>query len=80
MQTVNIHHAKTHLSRLVDEAARGQEIVIARAGKPVARLVPLAIAPPKKRFGLLKGKLRVPEQFNAPLPDEVLDAFEGRVR
>ena len=80
MQTVNIHRAKTHLSRLVDEAARGREIVIARAGKPVARLVPLAAAPRRKRLGLLKGRIRIPADFNAPLPDEVLDLFEGRGR
>jgi prevent-host-death family protein len=80
LQTVNIHHAKTHLSRLVDEVARGHEIVIARAGKPVARLVPLAAAPRKKRFGLLKGKIRIPAGFDAPLPDEVLNLFEGRGR
>ena len=80
MQTVNIHHAKTHLSRLIDEAARGHEIVIARAGTPVARLVPLAPAARKKQFGLLKGKIRIPAGFDAPLPDDVLDLFEGRGR
>jgi prevent-host-death family protein len=80
VQTVNIHHAKTHLSRLVDEAAGGREIVIARAGKPVARLLPLASAPPRKRFGLLKGRIRIPAGFDAPLPGDVLDAFEGRDR
>lgn len=80
MQTVNIHHAKTHLSRLVDQAARGREIVIARAGKPVARLVPLTPAPRRKRLGLLKGRLRIPGEFNAPLPDSILNLFEGRGR
>ncbi len=80
MQTVNIHAAKTQLSRLVDQAAAGEEIVIARAGKPVARLVPLAAAPaPRKRvLGILNGALQVPADFDAPLPDDVLDAFEGR--
>jgi prevent-host-death family protein len=78
--TVNIHEAKTHLSRLVDEAARGREIVIARAGKPVARLVPLVPAPRKKRLGLLKGSLRIPADFDAPLPDDVLALFEGKRR
>jgi len=80
MQMVNIHHAKTHLSRLVDEAAQGREIVIARAGKPVARLVPLAATVRRKHFGVLKGKLRVPTDFDAPLPDHLLDLFEGRSR
>jgi prevent-host-death family protein len=80
MQIVNIHQAKTHLSRLVEEASRGREIVIARAGRPVARLVPLAASPKKKRFGLLKGTIRIPAGFDAPLPDEVLERFEGRSR
>lgn len=80
MQTVNIHQAKTHLSRLVDEAAGGREIVIARAGRPVARLVPLAVAPARKRFGRLKGRIRIPADFDAPLPGEVLDGFEGGTR
>lgn len=78
--TVNIHAAKTQLSRLVDEAATGAEIVIARAGKPVARLVPLAAPhPPRARrvLGALAGRLRIPDDFDAPLPDEVLDDFEG---
>jgi prevent-host-death family protein len=78
MRTINIHAAKTQLSRLVDAAAAGEEIIIARSGKPVARLVPLAGPQPKRRLGALAGKLRVPEDFDAPLPDEVLDAFEGR--
>ena len=76
MPTVNIHDAKTHLSRYVEQAAAGQEIIIARAGKPVARLVPLE-APRKRRrtLGLLRGKLRVPDDFDAPLPDELIRAF-----
>jgi prevent-host-death family protein len=80
MQTVNIHAAKTQLSRLVDEAAAGEEIIIARAGKPIARLVPLATPPTlqKRVIGRLAGQLTVPADFDIPLPDEVLDAFEGR--
>jgi prevent-host-death family protein len=78
MTTVNIHAAKTHLSKLVDKAAAGEEIVIARSGKPVARLVPLAAAPRKRRLGGLKGKMRMPENFENPLPDWLLDAFEGK--
>jgi prevent-host-death family protein len=80
MQTVNIHAAKTHLSRLVDAAAAGEEIVIARAGKPVARLVPLqdAEARPRRRLGMLAGKISIPADFDAPLPDGILGAFEGR--
>ena len=78
MRTVNIHAAKTQLSRLVDAAAAGEEIIIARAGKPVARLGPLLGPRPKRRLGILVGKLRVPEDFDAPLPDEIVNAFEGR--
>jgi prevent-host-death family protein len=78
MRTVNIHAAKTHLSRLVDDAAGGEEIIIAKAGKPVARLMPLAPARPKRRLGILAGRMKVPKDFDAPLPDEILDAFEGR--
>lgn len=79
MQTVNIHAAKTQLSRLVDAAAAGEEIIIARAGKPVARLVPLApqATGQKRVLGRLAGVLTVPADFDAPLPDDVLDAFEG---
>ena len=74
MTTVNIHAAKTHLSRLVEEAARGEEIVIAKAGKPVARIVPL----PKKnlrRPGTMKGKIWMSDDFDAPLPPELARAF-----
>ena len=78
MKTVNIHQAKTHLSRLVEEAAAGEDIVIAKAGKPVARLGPIAAAVRTKRFGLLRGKITVPADFNEPLSEEVLAAFEGR--
>lgn len=78
--TVNIHEAKTQLSRLVEEAARGREIVIAKAGRPVARLVSLAPPVRRKRLGLLRGKVRVSADFDAPLPGDVLAAFEGRHR
>ena len=78
MQTVNIHHAKTHFSRLVDAAAKGEEIVIARAGLPVARLVPLEPAAPKTRtLGCLAHLGDVPDDFDAPLPPEVLALFHG---
>ena len=80
MLTVNIHAAKTHLSRLIDQAAAGDEIVIARAGKPVARLVPLTAKAEKPRrvLGAMTGRMRVAADFDAPLPDAILDAFEGR--
>ena len=78
MQTVNIHEAKTQFSRLVDAAASGEEIVIAKAGKPAARLVPMERVKVPRRFGGLKGKVRIAEDFDAPLPDDVIAAFEGR--
>jgi len=74
---VNIHDAKTHFSRLVERAANGEEIIIAKAGKPVARLMPLAVPAPR-RMGLLKGKIKIAEDFDAPLPEEILRQFEGR--
>lgn len=78
MRTINIHAAKTQLSRLVDAAAAGEEIIIAKSGKPIARLGPLSAPRRKRKLGVLSGRLQVPEDFDADLPDEVLDAFEGR--
>ena len=76
--TVNIREARTHLSRLLEEVAGGAEVVIARAGKPVARIVPISPTRRPKRLGLLKGQIRIPEDFNAPLPPDLLDRFQGR--
>jgi prevent-host-death family protein len=78
MQTVNIHEAKTQFSRLVDAAAGGEEIIIAKAGKPAARLVPMERAKVTRRFGGLKGKVHIADDFDAPLTDDVIAAFEGR--
>jgi prevent-host-death family protein len=75
---VNIHAAKTHLSRLIDQVNAGEEIVITRHGRPVARLVPTAEAQPKRRLGTLKGEVWVGEDFDEPLPDDLLDLFEGK--
>ena len=80
MTQVNIHQAKTELSKLVERAESGEEIVIARAGKPAAKLVPLKRARGRRRLGLLDGKFQIPDDFNAPLPDSVIRAFEGRKR
>jgi prevent-host-death family protein len=78
MSTFNIHAAKTHLSRLVEKAAAGEEIIIAKAGTPLAKLGPLVPAGRKKRrLGILTGRMSVPADFDAPLPDHVLDTFEG---
>ncbi len=73
---VNIHEAKTHLSRLVERAARGEQIVIARAGKPVARLVALAPPPSPRRLGLYRDQIEVAPDFDV-LPDDLRRAFEG---
>ncbi|MDQ2944020.1 MAG: type II toxin-antitoxin system Phd/YefM family antitoxin [Candidatus Dormibacteraeota bacterium] len=77
MKTVNLHAAKTHLSRLVDEAAAGAEVVIAKAGKPMVRLVPLR---PRKRtgFGELKGRMTIADDFDAPLPEGLRRAFGAK--
>jgi len=77
MRQINIHEAKTHLSRLVEDAARSDEIVIAKAGKPVARLVGIAATPAPRQPGALKGKIRIGNDFDAPLPEDVLAEFEG---
>lgn len=74
-----MHDAKTHLSRLAERAAGGEEIVIARSGRPLARLVPLEEARPPRRLGLWKGRVRIGDDFDAPLPDELQERFEGRV-
>ena len=75
MTTVNVHEAKTQLSKLIEAVEAGEEIIIARAGKPVARLMPLEAAKPRRRLGLLAGRLSVPDDFDAPLPDDVLASF-----
>lgn len=79
MDSINVYHAKTRLSELIDRAAAGEEVVIARHGRPVAKLV--AYAPPvgpRRKLGTLKGKVRMSRDFNAPLPEELLALFEGR--
>jgi prevent-host-death family protein len=76
MAEVNVHEAKTHLSRLLLRVAGGEEIVIARAGKPVARLVPIE-PKPQRVIGQDDGLFEVPDDFDAPLPDEVLALFQS---
>lgn len=71
MRTVNIHEAKTHLSRLVEDAASGEEIVIAKSGRPVARLIALDRPDRPRHAGRWKGRIRVGEDFDAPLPPEI---------
>ncbi len=77
MITVNIHEAKTHLSRLLARVSAGEEVMIAKAGKPVARLVPCHEGPGDRVPGLDRGLFRVPEDFDEPLPPEIAEAFES---
>jgi prevent-host-death family protein len=76
METVTIHKAKTQLSRLIEKACRGEEVVIARGCEPVVRLVPLKDVRGRRQPGALKGKLKVGPEFFEPLPPEELDAWE----
>ena len=73
--TVNIHAAKTQLSRLLEQVEEGEEIVIARAGKPIARIVPLVPTRPKRRLGILEGQYTVADNIDDSLPDDLLEDF-----
>ena len=77
--TVNLYEAKTRLSELVDRAADGEEIVIAKAGTPMARLVPMPPAPPKRTPGLLKEQIWVADDFDDPLPPDIQKFFDDPV-
>jgi prevent-host-death family protein len=79
MKTVNIHEAKTHLSRLVEEAANGEGFVIAKAGKPMVKVVPLEEAPKKKRrIGVLDGQFSVPDDLDTMMAKEIEEMFYGK--
>ncbi len=73
-KSVGVHEAKTHLSRLLERVGAGEEIVISRRGEDIARLVPIR-RPAARRLGVDRGRLVVPEDFDAPLPDDVIDDF-----
>lgn len=75
-KTVNVHEAKTHLSRLLQRVERGDEIVIARGGRPIARLLPFEPRRARPMFGLDRGRFTVPDDFDDPLPDDLLAEFE----
>jgi prevent-host-death family protein len=77
-KTVNLYEAKTHLSQLVERASRGEEVIIAKAGEPKARLVPLGRRVRRRKPGAWKGRLALAGDFDAPLPEDVLATFEGR--
>jgi prevent-host-death family protein len=74
--TITIHKAKTNLSRLIERAAAGEEIIIARGSKPVARLVPIGAVKGKRQPGSMKGKLEIGPEFFEPVPDDELAGWE----
>jgi prevent-host-death family protein len=78
MTQMNVHEAKTHLSKLLDQAMAGEEVVIMRSGKPLVRLMPVETAPAPRVLGTAKGDFVMPADFNEPLPDDVLAQFEGK--
>ena len=75
MRTVNIHEAKTNLSRLVDAAAKGESFIIAKAGKPLVKVVPVDAPTAKKRLGFLEGQFKVPDDFDTMFQDEIEKMF-----
>lgn len=77
METVNIYDAKTRLSQLVDKVVSGEDVVVSRNGKPLVRITRLESTKRPIRFGVLKGKVKIARDFDAPLPPSVLDGFEG---
>ena len=77
MLTVNVHEVKTPLSRWLQAVEAGEEVVIARAGQPMASLVSLVPAVPRRRFGMIAAPYTVPADFDAPLPEDTLASFEG---
>jgi len=75
MASISVYQARAELSRLIERALAGEEIVITRRGKPTVRLLPVEDARPRRKPGALKGKLTLPECFFDPLPDDIVDAF-----
>lgn len=80
MRTVNIHEAKTHLSRLIERAANGEPFIIAKAGKPLVKVVPLDTTDQKRprRIGFMKGQIKVPDDFDTMMADEIEEMFYGK--
>ena len=77
MRTVNIHEAKTHLSRLVDAAAKGEPFIIAKAGKPLVKVVPVDAPAAPRRLGFMRGQFTVPDDFDTMYQDEIEKMFYG---
>ena len=71
----NVHEAKTHFSKILDRVGNGEEIIIAKAGKPVARMVPIASRPAQRVAGSAKGKIVIASDFDSPLPEHMLESF-----
>jgi prevent-host-death family protein len=82
MKTVNIHEAKTQLSRLIEEAVKGESFVIAKAGKPLVKVTALDAPEPKsmKRLGFMAGQIDIPDDFDTMFADEIADMFEGKYK
>ena len=82
MQTINIHEAKTHLSRLVEEAAKGKSFMIAKAGKPMVKVIPLSEQESQgvDKLGFMSGEILVPDDFDTMASSDILDIFEGEPR
>ena len=80
METVNIHEAKTHLSRLVEKAAKGESFIIAKAGKPMVKVTPIEEAPkkPVQRIGFMEGEGVIPDDIKTPFKDDIEDIFYGK--
>ena len=80
MKSVNIHEAKTHLSKLIEKAANGEPFIIAKAGKPMVKVVSIAAPPPNKtrRLGFLKGQFKVPDDIKTMFKDEIEEMFYGK--
>jgi prevent-host-death family protein len=78
MKAVNTHEAKTQFSRLLRRVAAGEEITIANRGVPVARLIPVPVAGAKRKLGAFTGQMTIPPDFDAPLPEDLMSAFEGK--
>lgn len=77
MKTVNIHHAKTHLSRLIEEAVRGEPFIIAKAGKPMVRVESIASEADLPRSGTMRGQFTIPDDFNTMMEKEIEEMFYG---
>jgi prevent-host-death family protein len=77
MITVNIHQAKTHLSRLIEQAAKGEPFIIAKAGKPMVKVVPLEAPSGAERFDFLAGQISIPDDFDTMFAQEIIEMFEG---